>query len=49
MTQLTTEPASRQQPEPTGAAIERIDAFAAAAQPEQLTSDIRLFETMNLP
>jgi hypothetical protein len=49
MTQLTTEPASRQQPEPTGSAIERIGAFAAAAQPEQLTSDIRLFETMNLP
>ena len=41
MTQLTTEPASRQQPEPTGSAIERIGAFAAAAQPEQLTSDIR--------
>ncbi len=41
MTQLTTEPASRQQPEQTGSAVERIAAFAAAAQAEQLTSDIR--------
>jgi 2-methylcitrate dehydratase len=41
MTQLTTEPTSRQQPEQTGSAVERIAAFAAAVQPEQLTSDIR--------
>ena len=41
MTQLTTEPTSRQQPEQTGSAVERIAALAAAAQPEQLTSDIR--------
>src|ERR1700733_14921059 len=41
MTQLTTESTSRQQPEQTGSAVERIAAFAAAAQPEQLPSDIR--------
>src|SRR5580704_11522131 len=41
MTQLTTEPMSRKQPKQTGSAVERIAAFAAAAQPEQLTSDIR--------
>jgi 2-methylcitrate dehydratase len=35
------EPTSRQQPEQTSSAVERIAAFAAAAQPEQLPSDIR--------
>jgi 2-methylcitrate dehydratase len=41
MTQLTMEPPSHQQPEQTGSAVERIAVFAAAARPEQLTSDIR--------
>ena len=41
MTQLTTGSASHHPPEQTGSAVMRIAAFAAAAQPEQLTSDIR--------
>jgi 2-methylcitrate dehydratase len=46
MTQLTTEPLQRV--EQTGTAVERIAAFAAAAQPEQMTSDIRRLFKRNI-
>ena len=46
MTQLTTEPL--QHVEQTGTAVERIAAFAAAAQPEQMTSDIRRLFKRNI-
>src|SRR5476651_1345423 len=41
MTQATTETASRHQPAPTSSAVERIGAFAAAAQPEHLMAATR--------
>jgi 2-methylcitrate dehydratase len=48
MTQLTTEPTSRQQPGQTGSAVRRIAAFAAAAGPEQLTANIRQLFKRNI-
>jgi 2-methylcitrate dehydratase len=48
MTHLTPESTSRQQPEQTGSAVERIAAFAAAARPEHLTSDIRRLFKRNI-
>src|ERR1700680_719595 len=48
MTHLTPESTSRQQPEQTGSAVERIAAFAAAARPEHLTSDVRRLFKRNI-
>src|ERR1700680_1645400 len=48
MTHLTPESTSRQQPEQTGSAVERIAAFAAAARPEPLTNDTRRLFKRNI-
>jgi 2-methylcitrate dehydratase len=48
MTQVITEPLSRQQGEHTRSAVERIGAFAAAARPEHLTNDTRRLLKRNI-
>jgi 2-methylcitrate dehydratase len=48
MTQLITEPTSRQQPEQTSWAVQRIAAFAAAARPEHLTNHTRRLFKRNI-
>jgi 2-methylcitrate dehydratase len=48
MTQATTETVSRHQPAPTSSAVERIGAFAAAAQPEHLTAATRRLFKRNI-
>jgi 2-methylcitrate dehydratase PrpD len=48
MPEQMTEPAVRQYLKQTGSAVERIAAFAAAARPEQLTSDVRRLFKRNI-
>ena len=48
MTQLMTQPALREQTKETRSAVERIAAFAAAARPEHLTTEVRKLYKRNI-